>query len=122
MGPGPGQSWFISVLGSQFPSSLEISSRFPSSAWFPWKDLHVAAGSREEWDFALRGSKLILGVKLEQILGQSQGCQDLSAWGIPEQLHMPSRLPCREVPAGPGWSLSAKGEELRLHKVGVGHW
>lgn len=61
VGPGLGQSWFISVLGSQFPTSLEMSSRFPPGAWFPWKDLHLAAGSREEWDFALHGSKLILG-------------------------------------------------------------
>lgn len=80
-------SWFISVLRSQFPTSLEISSRSPSGAWSPWRDLHVAAGVREEWDLALHGSKLILGVKLEQILGHSQGCWDFSAWGIPEQLH-----------------------------------
>lgn len=71
VGSGPGQSWFISVLRSRFPASLEISSRSPSGAWSPWKDLHLAAGVREGGDLALHGSKFVLGVKLEQILGHS---------------------------------------------------
>lgn len=47
----------------------------------------MAGGGRDECDLAPHSSKLLLDVKLEQILGHSQGCRDLSAWAIPEQLH-----------------------------------
>lgn len=104
VGPGPGQSWFISVLRSPFPTSLEMSSRSPSGPGLPGCWGQGGVGLDSAWLKTCLGCKCL---DTPRAAGTSVPGAFLSSC---------TRLPCREVAAGPGWSLSVKGRELRLHK------